>query len=469
MIADRSPVTVTDAVSVDAALDDVFQLVCSPTVVADCVSGETRSVSETELGIRYGTSTGSLALSAELRTSRPEPPRRVVYDLDGDLSGTIEWTLGSDGDDTRLSATVSADPTDRLATGDSPSGSATHADLEPVVASLLVDGLDGIRTAAERPMPPPEIIGFPLPDVHCPYTPTQNPHVETILEPAAAWVAERGLVEDEPECEAAFPALSFASWAYPTASKELLEFLTDWYSWGFIEDDARDESSLSETPVELREHQRPHLAVLRDGESVDSHTPLSRTFATLRDRWSAWGTDTWRTRFEKHHLDYFAAHRWEARNRSLGQVPLRNEYLRNKQIAAGMYLIYDLVALTGGIERSSRLYRHPVYNDLLEAGANVLCWTNDIYSLEKELVADDVNNFVAVVRQEQQCSMRTAVETVTELIATETERFERLRTRLVDETGDELGDREERRTHLKRIEQAISGHLQFSERAFRYD
>lgn len=303
-----------------------------------------------------------------------------------------------------------------------------------------------------------------VPDIYCPFPSETSPYGDEIEAHTLDWAEDMNLLTPTPDPSSLRVGPHFACHVHPTASDRLLQFIAKWYCWGFLEDDTRDESALRRQPRQMAEYQQSFLQVLND-DDAEHRTPLSRAFADLQDRWGRLGTAEWRARFKRHHLRYFAAHRWEARNQVQGYVPTRNEYVTNTRVAAGIPLVFDLAALAGDVVRSRSLYRSPIYQELLETAGNVICWTNDVYSLHRELRNDEVNNLIVVIHEEQNCSLQEAIVTVSDLIAGESSAFEKLRRQV----SEEFADVEGLQSHLAQVAQAIGGHLAYSEQTARYE
>jgi hypothetical protein len=61
---------------------------------------------------------------------------------------------------------------------------------------------------------------------------------------------------------------------------------------------------------------------------------------------------------------------------------------------------------------------------------NIVCWSNDIISLEKERQSGDMHNLVIAVRHERHCSWQEAVDCVAEMHNAEVQKFVQLAQRL---------------------------------------
>jgi len=302
-----------------------------------------------------------------------------------------------------------------------------------------------------------------VPSVDCPFEPHVAEESDRLAAVVDRWASDTGLVDaDESVCaQAASP--QFVRCVHPNATGVEREFIAKWYCWGFLEDDRRDEGS-PDDPSDAVAAQQEFVDIATGESRADEHPPLARALADLRQEWEMLGTPQWRARFTRHHIRYFLAHIWETTNRAKSHVPVRGEYVMETRVAAGLPLVFDMAALTSEIDRKSELYRSRQYQRLLRSAANVVCWTNDLYSLKRELLDGDVNNLVLVVRVERDCSLQTAVDAVTECITEETATFSRIADE-VETTFTQAGLRD----HIKQLKRVIAGHMAYSQKTGRYD
>ncbi|WP_420838681.1 terpene synthase family protein, partial [Crossiella equi] len=75
---------------------------------------------------------------------------------------------------------------------------------------------------------------------------------------------------------------------------------------------------------------------------------------------------------------------------------------------------------------------------LREAANDIICWSNDVMSLAKEVQHGELNNLVAVLRDSTGLGWQAALEVATEMVGARTREFERLKSELVP-PGDPLG------------------------------
>ncbi|WP_299542313.1 terpene cyclase [uncultured Streptomyces sp.] len=269
-----------------------------------------------------------------------------------------------------------------------------------------------------------------LPDIYCPFPQRTNPHVGGTREHLDAWTRQTGLV-NRPSARQRFEQADFASFVgmvHPTAAKDDLDLVADWFVWLFLVDDQLDDGHLGRTPERVRDVVARMRAVI-DGtapEPLPGEDPPAAVVA-LADLWGRTTPGTaphWRTRFAWHLVSYLTtATTWEAGNRAAGEVPSEETYIAKRRHTGAIHVCMDLIEIVTGIEAPESIHNDPRFITALEASCNVVCWANDVYSYEKEQVLGEIHNLVHLVRHHRGLGEQEALDLVAERIATETERF----------------------------------------------
>jgi terpene synthase-like protein len=84
---------------------------------------------------------------------------------------------------------------------------------------------------------------------------------------------------------------------------------------------------------------------------------------------------------------------------------------------------FDLFEFVESTTIPAELYSSRVYQRLITSAANVVCWTNDLMTLEKELAHDDKHNFVPVLGHALAIPLEDSVEEVAARAGREVELF----------------------------------------------
>lgn len=276
-----------------------------------------------------------------------------------------------------------------------------------------------------------------FPEVFCPFPSQINPHVTSAQQHLLDWVHQFSLVQKE-TARQRFQRADFAAFAactYPTCSQSDIALVSDWFAWLFLVDDQLDDGVVGRNLDLARRCMSDMLAVLREDPimltpsytaSAVERSYCSSAVASLADLWrrSAPGmTDAWRSRFIRHVNDCFAAAYWEAQNRINGIRPDVATYITKRRDTGAIYICLDLIDVVEQLAMPVHLYESAIFQDLLDTASNVVCWSNDLYSLEKERELGEFHNLVLVVQHAHDIDEQEAIDGVCEMISSEVERF----------------------------------------------
>jgi 5-epi-alpha-selinene synthase len=251
-----------------------------------------------------------------------------------------------------------------------------------------------------------------LPTLFCPLPSAINPQVEAVQTHNLTWVRRFRLVQQE-TAERRFHASKFgwlAARAYPLAGLEELKIVCDWNVWLFLLDDHCDEGQIGKSPERLQPVFADLFAILQDDLGAFQPGPLASSLRDLWQRMSARSTPAWRVRFRRDAQEYFAACLWEATNRANGVQPSVRDYIAQRPLTGGLITDVDLIDLTEHLTLPDEVRESELVQRLTVMANNVVCWSNDIISLRKEMERGDVHNLVLAIQQEERCSLQAAVE-----------------------------------------------------------
>ena len=268
-----------------------------------------------------------------------------------------------------------------------------------------------------------------IPELYCPFPRAINEYAETVHRGTVHWTRRFGLLGNEERAYRAFEAMGLGrltARTHPDNLPEELQLITDWHTWLFIRDDLGDESRIGRHPGELSLLDSRLLDVLEGAEPTVRDEPLARALCDLRDRLPPTRTTTAGMRRLIHAVgEHLEATLWEAANRGRGAVPDLESYLRMRLLTGGLSIVTELTEL---VERSylpTEIRELDVISRLTEASHNVVCWANDLLSLEKELGRGEVNNLV-VLCDEEGLTLQQAVGRAAEMHNAEMGVFMRL-------------------------------------------
>ncbi|MGW2231860.1 terpene synthase family protein [Streptomyces formicae] len=272
----------------------------------------------------------------------------------------------------------------------------------------------------------------PVPDILNPFPYRVSPHVEQARAHLGEWTRRIGLVRRD-AARRRFEKADFgwfAAMVYPTADAERLELMADWFAWLFLVDDQLDDGRVGRSPEQVKEVFAGMRAVLESADhgaaaAVDPELPAA--VSSLADLWlrsSSDATAHWRRRFVQHLDDCLTtAATWEAGNRHAGIVPDEETYREKRRHTGAIYVCMDLIDIVERIDVPVAVYESREFTAALDAACNVVCWTNDVYSLEKERAMGEVHNLVHVVEHHRGLDRDKALAHVIGATSAETELF----------------------------------------------
>ncbi|WP_394829195.1 terpene synthase family protein [Pendulispora albinea] len=259
------------------------------------------------------------------------------------------------------------------------------------------------------------------------FEPQTNPYIESARAHLDDWVAELRLVRKKAS-EQRFARADFAGFAsitYPSADEAGAHLISDWFAWLFLVDDELDDGVFGRDLERVERVMGDIIATLRatdEPAAGPGEGPRAGAVEALADLWrrTIVGTSpSWRRRFVQHVFECFAAASWEAKNRVEGRIPTEREYIDKRRHTGAIYVCMDLIEVVEELELASEVCESKVFQEALDAACNVVCWTNDVYSLDKERGLGEYHNLVYLVEHARGLSTREADDAVWSAIAAE--------------------------------------------------
>jgi Terpene synthase family 2, C-terminal metal binding len=247
-----------------------------------------------------------------------------------------------------------------------------------------------------------------LPEPYCPFAPRVNPHGVQAWPQTVGWASRFKLI---PERELPhFRALDFhelSARAFPDAGLRELVLINDWMTLFYLFDKQWDNAQ----PEVLAAGQ----AMLLDGLRGRSNPcldagPLRIALEDLRHRMMAFGSERWMERFSRSIEEYFKACVWEARNKTAQAIPDIASYIRMRELTGAVQPSFELAGVLRLAELSPEMMEEPALKRLNMMANHVICWFNDIVSLEKELLTGEIHNLVLLIQRESGSSLEKALQ-----------------------------------------------------------
>jgi Terpene synthase family 2, C-terminal metal binding len=249
--------------------------------------------------------------------------------------------------------------------------------------------------------------------------PQLNPHADDGIEHLRQWVREYGLITASTAAQRFERAEfgRFAAMTYPTADRSGIGIIADWFAWLFLLDDQLDDGIVGKDRDAAAALLGAILGVLQ-GSPADPGAPA--IVSCLADLWSRTTADTddvWRKRFVDHVVAGGMAAVWEADNRVNGVVPTEASYIDKRRHTGAIYVCMDLIEIVEHVVLPDEVHSSPAFTAALDAASDVVCWTNDLYSLDKETALGEHHNLVTVSMHERGISEAEATDLTASRIA----------------------------------------------------
>lgn len=304
-----------------------------------------------------------------------------------------------------------------------------------------------------------------LPELHCPFGPEISPHADEAHEGTMEWARRFGLVGGDSPFRVDLGRV--AGCYHPYAQPRVLRLVSDVCAWFFMRDDWLDESEIGKAPQRLASWNRRCMEILEGEEPTGRDEPLAVAMWDLSKRLHEESpSNFWRRRFVRSVREHLDAALWECTNRRSGIAPDLDTYITMRRKTGGVYIDSDLIEITDRVRLSPEVFYHPAMRSLRDASGNILCWSNDLLSLEKELRSGEVlHNLIFVVQRTYGLSLNDAVARVVEMHDAEM-RFFVEQERELPSFGNRVD--EEVRIYVRALRARLGGNQHWIYEALRY-
>ncbi|OBZ72733.1 Linoleate 10R-lipoxygenase COP4 [Grifola frondosa] len=265
---------------------------------------------------------------------------------------------------------------------------------------------------------------FRLPDLLplCPLKGSTNPHYEAAAAASSAWINSYNLFSDRKR--AFFLQGSnelLVSHTYPYAGYEQFRTCCDFVNLLFVVDEVSDDQN----GKDARQTGNVFLNAMRDAE-WDDGSPLAKMTKEFRARFLQFAGPACFRRFLKHCDDYVDAVAREAEYRERGEVLDMASFESLRRENSAIRLCFGLFEFVLGVDLPDAVFQDPRFMNLYWAAADMVCWSNDVYSYNMEQAKGiHGNNIVTVLMRQKNIDLQAASDLVGE-------HFGRLMTRFTE-------------------------------------
>jgi 5-epi-alpha-selinene synthase len=253
---------------------------------------------------------------------------------------------------------------------------------------------------------------FVLPELYCPFPSQVNKYVDVLEDYSLEWVKRFNLLANESSYQRFRKSKFFlmAAKTYPYCQLEELKIGNDWLSWLFIWDDQCDLSDLKEQPELLKDFHQRFIEILNGAKLTKQDIPLAYALNDLRQRMLEKASLKWLDYFICGFGNYLRGCIEEAIDRVEGIVPNIETYTQLRRLSAGADIALPLVELCNHLTIPVFLRNHNVFRQINQMTNNLLGWSNDIFSVFREMATGHVHNLVLVLHYQQQLPLEKSIK-----------------------------------------------------------
>ncbi|WP_245975498.1 terpene synthase family protein [Amycolatopsis palatopharyngis] len=314
-----------------------------------------------------------------------------------------------------------------------PSGLGTSA------VSLFTEGLRH-RTRQHSHQPFQPVGHLPLPDFYLPYPTRTSPHLDAARAHGVKWAEWAGMFASVPGTDfgavwdeerfIGYDLAHCAAMIHADASRKELELSSDWLTWGTYGDDffpvvfgtSRDLAG-----AKLCQERLAAFMPLDAGETPEPANALERGLDDLWRRTAGPMPRAAREEFRRAVEDMTSSWLWELDNQAQNRIPDPIDYVEMRRRTFGSDMTMSLARLAHYESVPAEIYRTRVMHELDTAAQDYACFTNDLFSYQKEIEFEgEVHNMVLVVENFLNVDRYSARDVVADLMTERMREFEHI-------------------------------------------
>jgi germacradienol/geosmin synthase len=327
---------------------------------------------------------------------------------------------------------------------------------------------------------------LPLPDLYMPFPIRTSPHLDAAREHGVEWARQMGMFDGVPGVELGgiwderrFRGMDLAHCAamiHADATPEQLDLSSDWLAWGTYGDDyfpliygmARNVAAAKLSNERLSEF------MPLDGEPMpEPVNAVERGLADLWQRTAGPMTAGARRKFRTAVEDMTASWVWEVANQAQHRIPDPVDYIEMRRKTFGSDMTMSLARLAHSDVVPEEIYQTRVLRELDTAAHDYACFTNDLFSYQKEIEFEgEVHNLVLVVENFLNLDRFIARDIVADLMTSRIRQFEHIAATDLPAMFDDFDLDDDIRAvltgHADHLKEWMSGILEWHRKCVRY-
>ncbi|HLO49477.1 MAG TPA: family 2 encapsulin nanocompartment cargo protein terpene cyclase [Kamptonema sp.] len=326
-----------------------------------------------------------------------------------------------------------------------------------------------------------------LPKFYMPFSTTLNPNLDAARKHSKEWARRMGMLDELPgipdgfiwndhKFDVADVALCGAL-IHPKGSEDELNLTACWLVWGTYADDYFPAIyGNNRDMVGAKVFNARLSAFMPLDDSTPPAVPTNPVERGLADIWSRTAGPlslTARTEFRRAIQDMTESWLWELANQIQNRIPDPIDYIEMRRKTFGSDLTMSLSRLSQGGEIPMEIYYSRPMRSLENSAADFACFTNDIFSYQKEIEFEgEIHNCVLVVQNFLNCDIPQAVEIVNNLMTARAQQFQHIVATelpaLFDDFNLDESTREKLLGYVEKLENWMCGVLNWHIKVDRY-
>lgn len=326
-----------------------------------------------------------------------------------------------------------------------------NANREPSMLELLLRGPTGLGTSATQITLSPGSLGLQrdkshthvpyqtvgpttLPDFYMPYTARVNANLERSRQHCIDWARQMGILHEgsiwDEENLALFDFANCAARIHPDASGPELDLSSVWLTWGTYGDDYFPAVFGPTRNLAGAKVFNARLPAFMPLDCTATPPPANAVETGLADLWIRTATPMTtdqRRKFRQAVESMANSWLWELANHIQHRIPDPVDYIEMRRYTFGSDMTMSLARITKPGKFPPEIFRTRTMLALENSAVNYACFTNDIFSYQKEIEFEgELNNIVLVVQKFLDIDREQAVGVVNDLMTSRMRQFEHI-------------------------------------------
>ncbi|MGW1074876.1 terpene synthase family protein [Streptomyces sp. NPDC002537] len=319
---------------------------------------------------------------------------------------------------------------------------------------------------------------YKIPDYRMPWPVRLNPSHGLAEKEAQEWADDFGMLNNDAARQRIVDMQSglFSGWWCPRTDTLGAVLMARWVAWLFLWDDIFDDGPYGRNPRAFQDGKSQLDYVLRQSPPPPPGDPRlslphARALADLWGDFHDYFPERPRSRFAAHTMQYLNAMQKEVHNRSAEELPDTDAYLRLRLINGATRPSMDALEGLQGADIPDRIHRGLFY-ELREMTAELWLWSNDTFTVRKDLHYRNPHNLVLVLSQDRGIGLQEAARHVAYMVEQRLRDFTRIADRLRAMTGipgdPHAAHKDDVLRGVQILEDGLSGYYRWQESCLRY-